>query len=625
MYQLSPHEAYQQGLVKRIEVFSIYEDDAAFSGPYVDLLKTTSAKSFIKAQVEALCKINESTIAKKKLIIKKGDDLSLKTNNPQYQGYIVEALSVHAPEYNSFGQIRFKNGRIVKQGESAGEDKVDIFRRQISETIRLHFEKRVSLREKNIKTLSLFFIDKVDNYVQPDGIIRALFNEEFERIKKEFGQDKLDMEQVHKGYFAMKGDKYLEREQSIADNKEAYELIMKDKERLLSFDEPTEFIFTHSALKEGWDNPNIFNICTLRASSSQTRKRQEIGRGMRLAVNQDGERIFDKNVNLLSVIANESYANYVEQLQSEFVEDGILNAPPLPESGRKKCVAKLKPGFEQDGNFQELWNRIAKKTAYSVSVDSAGLIKRCGRLIKAIDIPKPQMKVERASLDFDKEGVGGHIMGEDSVGLKGQKRVINCVDFIKDETKLTARTVAAILEQADNHKALFNNPERFSYEAVRIIRAELVKDFLSQISYEILPESYDASLFENIPTYQNRVEQVGNSIYNSIVCDSDVERQFAVNLNHDERVKLFIKLPRWFKVGTPAGDYNPDWAIVTAKIDTKGQEAGEKIYFVIETKGDIYNLRESERQKIESAKKHFEVIAVKYKEVDSYDRFREMM
>lgn len=624
VYQLTPYDAYQLGLVKRIEVLSITDDDSSNLGnAFMRLIDVSSVKSSIKAKLEVLVKDSDGNYKKKSITVTQRDDLVKKTNNSAYEGYVAEALTVNAPDFGSVGSIRFSNNVEVLQNENTATDKEDIFRKQIEETIKIHFEKRRRYRELGIKVLSLIFIDKVDNYVGENGIIRQLFKEIFESSKKEFGFDDLDTEKVHKGYFAMRNNEYLTRESSIEQNKEAYELIMKDKERLLSFEEPTEFIFSHSALKEGWDSPNIFNICTLNETTSTMKKRQEIGRGMRLSVNQDGERIFQKQVNLLTVIANESYANYVSQLQSEFIEDGIYKAPPSPSNAKKKTLVKLKRGFEQDKNFSNLWERISQKTKYKVQVNEKNLIEECSKQIAKLSIPKPQWRVDRAGLDINSEGIDSRLLGTDE-GLVSQKaKIIDSVSFIKNETKLTRNTVAEILEKSDNIKSFLNNPERFIFEAVRIIKSELIRDFISQISYEILPDKYKTEQFENISSYKDSVQSVDNSIYDAVVFDSDVEKKFALDLDKDERIKLFIKLPNWYKVETPLGGYNPDWAIVTSKIDLSGKEIGEKTYFVVETKGNIEELRPAEKGKIESAKKHFEVIDVSYKEVDSYEKFEQ--
>lgn len=622
VYQLAPYDAYQLGLVKKIEVFSVVDDGDAGNGPAITLVQVKPSKTAIKADIEILSKDNQGNAKKKKISVKQGDDLEKKTNNPAYSGYIVDEMTADAPDFGSVGSIRFRNNVQIKQGEGIGGSKDDLMKEQIIETIKLHFEKKKKLKEFNIKVLSLFFIDKVDNYVKDDGFIRKTFIREFNSLKKEYGYSDVNVNSTHKGYFAMKNaTEYLERESAIAENKEAFELIMRDKERLLSFEEPTEFIFSHSALKEGWDNPNIFNICTLNMTSSSTKKRQEIGRGMRLCVNQEGERIFLKNINLLSVIANESYSSYVSSLQSEFVEDGIYKAPPTPHNAKQKVTVKLKKGFQNDNNFQAIWDRISKKTRYMVRIDAQEVVKRSVKRISELKIQKPQIRIERAGISIAKEGIDAKIIGGQSQEIFQLKRSIDCVETIKNETKLTRNSVIEILEKAKNIQSLVNNPEKFVYEAIKIIREELILDYVQQVSYEILPEEYGIEEFENIQSYQNSTQPVRNSIYEAIVFDSEVEQKFAVDLDKDERVKLFIKLPAWFKVGTPIGGYNPDWAIVTSKIDLQGNESSEKVYFVIETKGGT-NLRASERAKIDSAKKHFEVISVNYKEINAgYDQF----
>jgi type III restriction enzyme len=624
MYQLTPFDAYQLGLVKKIEVYSVTDDDTGISRPSLNLISVESGKA-LKAKIEAIVKDVDGALKRKKLTVKQNDNLAEKTGNDLYDGYIVDELDADAPDLGQTGRIRFRNNVEIRQGEGVANNNEQVMREQIEQTIRRHFEKRNQLRDMGIKVLSLFFIDKVDNYVQSDGFIRSAFIAEFNRLKKEYGAGELDMDTVHKGYFAKRGEEYLERESSIAENQEAYELIMKDKERLLSFDEPTEFIFSHSALKEGWDNPNIFNICTLRETVSVIRKRQEIGRGMRLCVNQDGERIFLRSVNLLSVIANESYTEYVSTLQGEYEEDGIYKSAPLPKNAKRKTTVKLKKDFDKDTDFAGIWEHISKKTRYVVQVDSERVIEASAKQIAKLHLAKPKMRVERAGVNITAEGITASIVGTRAEDLSQTKRTINPIELIKNETKLTRHTVAEILAKANNTDSFLKNPERFCFEAVRIIKAELVKDYVAQIRYEVVPERYDLKQFEDILSYKDATHKVNNSIYDAIVYDSDVEKNFAVALDADERVKLFIKMPNWFKVNTPVGSYNPDWAIVTVKRDLQGKEGGERLYFVIETKGDVDNLRRSEKAKIDAAKKHFEVVEVNYKEIESFEELKELI
>ncbi|MFA6897141.1 MAG: DEAD/DEAH box helicase family protein [Patescibacteria group bacterium] len=625
VYQLTPYDAYQKGLVKKIDVFSVTDDDSGFSLPHMALIEARPAQtvSGIKAKLEVAFIDGEGKRKIKPLIIKKGEDVADKTKNQAYVGYVVTNIEVDAPDFGSEARVHFENGFVLTRDNQVKQNKTDIFREQISNTIKLHFEKREKHRNLGIKVLSLFFIDKVANYVENDGVIRKIFTEEFNRLKVEFNLDQLNVEKTHNGYFAKKKDgSYIEQDFAIERNDEAYELIMKDKERLLSFDEPVEFIFSHSALREGWDNPNIFNICTLNETHSTVKKRQEIGRGMRLCVNQEGERIFDKRINLLSVVANVSYADYVAGLQGEFNEDGIYKAPPVPGNAKRKRTIKLKKDFQKDENFMGLWKNISKKTRYVVHIDTDSLVEKAALSISELRLKKPLIRVERAGIDISAEGVKGIVLGAETGHIVvEQSRFVDCIELIKAETKLTRSTVADILLKSGNTKAFINNPEKFCIEVSRIIKQELARDYVDQISYEILEESYKLDDFKNIESYKDSAIDVDRSIYDAIVYDSSIEKRFALSIDADERIKLFIKLPGWFKVNTPVGDYNPDWAIVTVKRDLEGNESSEKIYFVIETKGDIENLRPTEKAKIESAKKHFEVIKVNYKEVENYQQF----
>ncbi len=631
VYQLAPYEAYQLGLVKKIEVYSVVDsDDTEQPKAYIKLIGVSSNRTTFKAKVEALVKDNRNNLKKKILVLKQNDDLAQKTNNRLYESYVVDEMTADAPDFDLVGSIKFKNGVEVKRSTEVQEDKKEIMRAQIQSTLERHIEKRQDLKKKGIKTLSLFFIDKVDNYVKEDGFIRKTFDEIFNKLKKSDKDfSKLNVSDVRKGYFAEKNGEFLVREKAIAENKAAYDLIMKDKERLLSFDEPTEFIFTHSALKEGWDSPNVFNICTLNATVSTMKKRQEIGRGMRLCVNQDGERVFDKNVNLLSVVANEHYSQYVSSLQAEFVEDGIFKAPPLPSNARRRKIIKLREGFQKDPNFVGMWDKISQKTQYLVEIDPSGLVKRCVSRINQLSIPKRRIDITRIGLGIKKDQVDSRILQSASQEIARQGTQLDCVAIIKDETKLTRQTVIDILK-AINAQLLFNNPERFVFECIKIINEELVNDYVKQITYYLSGDEYKITRFEKMVSHKDILQIVNNkkkSIYDSVVCDSEIERNFAIDLDRDERVELFVKLPTWFNVRTPLGGYTPDWAIVTSKTNKKGKKVKEKLYFVIETKGstDPTQRRVSENQKIECAKKHFELIDINYKDVSGYWQFEETM
>jgi type III restriction enzyme len=624
VHQLTPYDAYQLGLVKKIEVFSVTDDDSGASVPQMAFVEAKPAKtaSGIKAKVELAFVDAEGNRKVKAINVKKSDDFAALTGNKAYDGYVVSNIDADAPEFGAEGKVHFTNGFTLSRGSAINQNKEDVWRRQISETIRLHVEKKQKHKDFDIKVLSLFFIDKVANYAGADGMIRKIFTEELAKVKDAFTLGQNSIDSLHTGYFAKKKDgSFVEQDSAIEKNDEAYELIMKDKERLLSFSEPVEFIFSHSALREGWDNPNVFNICTLNETTSSMKKRQEIGRGMRLCVNQDGDRIFDRRINLLSVVANISYADYVASLQAEFQEDGIYKTPQLPHNAKQRSKIALKPGFQKDENFKELWEHISKKTRYLVKVNTQSLITNSAKAISEIRLQKPHIRVERAGIDISAKGIKSLVLGAES-GDTGatQSRTIDCISEINAHTRLTRSTIAEIVLGANNWEAFFNNPDRFVVEASKIIKQELVKTYVEQVSYEVISDAYKAEEFKALESYEDSTLTVTRSIYDAIVHDSDVEKNFALNLEQDERIKLFIKIPNWYQVPTPVGGYNPDWAIVTAKRDLKGNES-EKVYFVIETKGDVNNLRPTEKAKIESAKKHFEVIHVNYKEVDNYQLF----
>jgi len=624
VHQLTPYDAYQLGLVKKIEVFSVTDDDSGASVPLMAFVEAKPARTAggIKAKVELAFLDSDGNRKVKATKVKKSDDLAELTGNKAYDGYVVSNIDADAPDFGAEGKVHFANGFILSRGTAINQNKEDIWRRQISETIRLHIEKKQKHKDFDIKVLSLFFIDKVANYVGADGMIRKIFTEELSKVKNTFALGQNSIDSLHTGYFAKKKDgSFVEQDSAMEKNDEAYELIMKDKERLLSFSEPVEFIFSHSALREGWDNPNVFNICTLNETTSSMKKRQEIGRGMRLCVNQDGDRIFDRRINLLSVVANISYADYVASLQAEFQEDGIYKTPQLPYNAKQRSKIALKPGFQNDENFKKLWDRISMKTRYLVKVDTESLIDRSAKAISEIRLQKPNINVDRAGIDITAGGIRTFVLGAESVETGTDHiRTSDCISVIKTQTRLTKSTIADIILRANNFNAFYTNPERFEVEVIKIIKQELVRIYVEQVSYEVLEDTYGADEFKSIESYKESTLAVTRSIYDAIVYDSDVEKNFALKLDHDERIKLFIKMPNWYKVETPVGGYNPDWAIVTAKRDLKGNES-EKVYFVIETKGDVNNLRPTEKAKIKSAKKHFELIRVNYEAVNDYDSF----
>jgi type III restriction enzyme len=398
VYHLSPVEAFRQGLVKRIEVNGIQEE----SNHNVSQLhfQYTEGTSGYGLSVEArLNVLKNGELKQEKLKLKKGDNLYEKTGNENYSGLVIDEIN------RSEGVVIFTNGQRLEVNE-AGEvplSKEEIFRIQIEETIKAHMVKQKELLPLGIKVLSLFFIDRVANYVNNDGLIRKLFDEAYNRIKKDFPFYRgWEPDQVREGYFAKKKgknnvDEYVDTalEKKTQAEKElekaAFNLIMKNKERLLSFDEKVSFIFAHSALKEGWDNPNVFQICTLNTAVNEKRKRQEIGRGLRLCVNQEGMRVSDEAVNVLTVIANESYHDYCAQLQNDYIEDGDA-PPPSPSNAKRKDAVRNDALFYAE-EFRHFWEKLCRKTEYKLEMDEPALVDASIRKLKAAQFPEPHIVV----------------------------------------------------------------------------------------------------------------------------------------------------------------------------------------------------------------------------------------
>ncbi len=394
LHRLTPVDAFRMNLVKRIQVFGVTEKEN-FNSQFLISLKKINTD--LTAEMLLIAN-NRGQFAEKEFTLKKDDDLAAKTKNEYYKGYIIEEIN------RRHNQVTFTNGSVASlSGEEAFTlSKQEIFRIQIEETVRQHSERQAELAKKGIKVLSLFFIDKVANFTEENALIKRLFDEAFEGLKANYPFfAKKKAEEVRSAYFAKKKTKDGEvaidtsgkNEEERKAEKEAFKLIMEDKERLLSFDEKVCFIFAHSALKEGWDNPNVFQICTLRETSSEMRKRQEIGRGMRLCVDQTGERVLDPDINVLTVVANESYEGFCKGLQNEYAEAGEV-APESPSNARA-AAAKRNGAIYKSGEFVNFWSKLIKKSNYAISIDTDKVIDEIVRKFTREHIPAPVVLVKK--------------------------------------------------------------------------------------------------------------------------------------------------------------------------------------------------------------------------------------
>ena len=709
VYRLDPVRAFELKLVKQIVVANVKSDDSV-NEPFVRVESIEYKKEY-KAKLRMLVKTVDGP-KEKSVTVKPKDDLFYKSGEMHHyqNGFRIADLSAEPGDEH----IRFSNGTRLNLGAEMGGARSDIWREQIRKTIEEHLKKELKVREQGIKVLSLFFIDRVANYRNYDsegrevpGKFAAAFEEELAALAKEerFAPLKWLKEPVgklHNGYFS--GDKkkrkdgteeviWKDTRGTTAADDDTYNLIMKEKERLLSFDEPLRFIFSHSALREGWDNPNVFQICTLNETQSGMKKRQEIGRGLRLPVDQSGQRVFDESVNKLYVMANESYEAFAKGLQQEYEDDCGVTFGKVPMTafakltrvvdneevaiGRKEAEelrdtlvgqkvidseGRIQPGFdprrsdfklelpddkaelapavvdllskyqierhvtrERDEGanrlkkqvmlspeFEELWKRIKPKTQYRVEFSTPELVQQAAAQIKRMPlIEKPVLTYTSASVELGRAEVTVTGMVVREVEREyGRRPLPDILAYLQNETELTRSTIVEILVKSGRLQEFFNNPQRFMDEVAKILKHELHRLLVDGIKYEPIGENWDQMLFKNEELINCLTAvQVQKSVYEWVVYDSDVEREFARGLDERDDIRLFVKLHSWFRVETPVGEYNPDWAIVKHEDDT--------IYLVRETKSthDPLKLRNSESDKIRCGKKHFEALGMDLKVV----------
>ena len=419
-------------------------------------------------------------------------------------------------------------------------------------------------------------------------------------------------EEVHNGYFAQdKKGRFKDSSEGRATqaDDDTYKLIMKDKERLLDVNEPLRFIFSHSALREGWDSPNVFQICTLNETKSEIKKRQEIGRGLRMAVDRKGNRVFDRNINRLTVVANESYEDFAKTLQKEIEDDCGVEFEGRIKNKRDRVKVKYRKGFQADPAFLEIWDRIKRKTVYRVRYDTEELIKNAARAVGDMpEIQRPRIQSVKVGLMVKEPGVEYEIKATRVPAPDTEFAIPDILGYIQSRTELTRSTILMILKESGRLADVLINPQLFLDRVVKEIKHELYELMIDGIKYEkIGKQEYEMMLFEEneIETYIDKlvfdVKNNGKTIYdNYIPLDSDIEMTFAKDCETREDIEFYFKLPPWFTINTPIGTYNPDWALIFKN--------EKKIYFVAETKStnDLTKLRNEERLKIQCGKAHFD-------------------
>jgi type III restriction enzyme len=622
LYRLDPVRAYDLKLVKRIEVDSVL-DEEDFNKPFIHVKSIVATKTKVTAKLEIDVHGKGGPQRKVVSVSAGGIDLfEVSNERAGYRGYIVDEVDA------GHGFVAFTNGLKLYQGDTHGGRTDDVMRVQIRETIKEHLEKELAVQRKlpaggRLKVLSLFFIDRVANYAEDDGKIRKWFIEAYSELaaKPQYASLGLPaVDKVHNGYFAQQKGVPKDTKGDTKADDEAYVLIMRDKERLLGLDEPLRFIFSHSALREGWDNPNVFQICTLNETRSEIKKRQEIGRGLRLPVLESGDRCFDTTVNRLTVIANESYEDFARKLQTEIEEEcGVKFDGERIKDKKKRRKLELKKGWRLDQNFLELWDRIKHRTRYAVDFASITIVDSAAeRIRKMPPIESPKIVTQRARIDVTQKGIEQTVLAvRENQAEYGTVAMPDLVGYLQRETELTRSTLGEIIVRSGRTKDATVNPQQFLDFALRAVREALNQVIIDGIKYEkIAGQEYEMLLFEEheIVGYVTNMVDVKQSIYDAIEVDSQVERDFAVALDSRDDIKLFIKLPGWFRVDTPVGTYNPDWAIVK---QPDGEEA--KLYLVRETKGtkEQLKLRGVEWAKLQCGKAHFDELGVDFKHVTS--------
>jgi len=729
MYKLDAVDAYEKRLVKQIEVGSV-KSESTHNQAYIRLLQVRSKKRVIEAQVE-YDQLKNGKVKRVKKWLKQNDDLESLTDRLEYEGYIIK--DIYAQEGSEYIDFTSKDD-VIKLDKAIGAvDDLQEKKVMIRKTIEEHLDKEVILNKKGIKVLTLFFIDNVAKYRQYDnegqqtnGEYANIFEREYKKLinlpkyKSLFGEIE-DAEHeaslVHNGYFSIdkkskssnKKDKFEYIKDTTGKTKadeDTYNLIMKDKETLLSFYDgenklkKVRFIFSHSALKEGWDNPNVFQICTLKeAGNSDIRRRQEIGRGLRLAVNQKGERVYGHEVNTLTVMASESYKDFVDNFQKEteqetgirfgileehsfanvvvaiedenptylgqekskvlyhhFLNRGYINQigkvqellkielkedkVNIPEEYKEnihvtkqilnllkdtagkleiknkenKKIVKVNRQILESQEFKDLWERVKYKTTFSVDFDSNKLIHEC---VQAIN---NQLKINRGKIYYTKASVSvtmGGIVAEENKNYTSNLEepvsyLPDVVTYLQNETQLTRKSIVEILTGTNRLKYFTINPQKFIEGCIDIINEQMRYHILDGIKYQKIgdAEFYSQELFNNEELFgylSTNLKKSEKSPYEYVVYDSKVESNLTESFERSTQISVYAKLPSWFKIDTPLGTYNPDWAILWNDGDH------EKLYFVVESKGtiNVNQLRPQEQGKIECGIKHFEELNTK--------------
>ena len=636
LYRLTPYDSYKQGLVKKIEVLTVTEknDEATLK---IELTQAESKVGKIQVKLKAWhqSKTTNKIEFKETQWLKEKDNLGEKTNNPSYLKYSISKINKNIR--NQKWYVEFSNGSVLEEKQAAGNLQ-NIWALQLEWLMHRHFLKAQKLAPQGIKCLSLIFIDRVANYMSDNPIIKNLFIEKYKAIYPQYHDGQIPTDQhtqaIQGYYFAQKGSgEYADTEGGVKEQSKIYDLILRQKEELLNITNPVQFIFSHSALGVGWDNPNVFNIATLNTAYSDIRKRQEIGRGLRICVNQEGQRIYDalsvadsERINQLTVIPNETYETFVTQYQEEIKAVYGTTDAGASITHTHKGEAKNRVHFKRNNSetisaaLKRFWNTLSKKTDYTTVFDENSLIIKATSQINTLEIPDyiieaASYHIQNISENSREETFGG----AESIKFKARFTPLDLVEELSENTGLSYTTLFKIIENIHNYDQFVKNPPRYIHEAAHIIRRIELDEMLRGLSYHITDESYPFNFDDFVKDMDNKafVDTPRKGVFDKMLVDSGVEREFAKFADHDTAMPelvCFLKLPNYYKIKTPIGDYEPDWGLVMKHKNIRNADEKE-FYFVVETKGtnditDKKALSEAEAYKIKCAMKHFETLGI---------------
>ena len=633
LYRLTPFDAYRNGMVKKIEVLSVAEknDEATLKIEFSAIQTTGTA---VKAKLTAWRGANGDGFKWKETNwLKAGDNLGDKTGNVSYRDYAIERIWKNLPDQKY--HLKFNNGVELILNERNG-DISGLFRQQLHWLIRRHFDKKPVLAAQGIKCLSLIFIDKVDNYIRDDGLIRRLFEEEYAALHHTYFGTSPTQEQITacQGYYFAKtgGAEYTDSENAMLKNKQVFDEILRDKQTLLTIGNPREFIFSHSALGVGWDNPNIFNIATLNESYNDARKRQQLGRGLRICRNQDGRRVRDaedvkedEEINLLTIVPNETYETFAAQYQEQIKEIyGTAAAGSLLRKKHKGKPSKHKirrTALFESTAFEEFWKKLARKTDYMVAFDEARVIERAIEALNKLVTADYEAEVVQTRIrSIAATSIKSDEMGRMFETLRARFTPLDLVEELSENTALSYPASLAIVGGIENHAAVVKNPPKFLADASALIRDIELEEMMRTLSYHPTGESIPLTEFEQVIQTFLAVEPATlRGVYDGVAYESTFERDFTRHAERDNEVVCFLKLPPCYRIPTPIGTgnegfYQPDFGLVLRRRNI--QTANEReYYFVIETKAtnnldDRKLLTDAERLKIKCAIKHFDAIGI---------------